>query len=1149
MTPRVALRTTCLFACVIGMHVLPVHAGQGTDEGDWRRYAEATLPLMRQAPTIDGEVDRAEWVGATHLGPLRQGNYGYADQYWRDVYLGYDEDHLYIAFRLERPREALQPRVPDTVENVGWAQGDFVEIFIDPGRTTREGYAFVVYANGAYGEGRLDPQTDQAWSTEWEKAARVTEVGWEGEVAIPFESIGVDGPPEEGEMWGFDFIDNRRTPYRAMSHWAFRGNWHDMTQWGRLRFGGDVPAVRFIAAGDAGEGEAGERSVRAAFELINDTDSEVEVDAKAQLLRRREGTGDQSYFRIIDGGAEFDEEDDADFEMTTTLEGLIGDALRLYDPVAGAEEPRRITLPAGERRALELVESQPSGEFLALFEFEDAATGTPLGRGATPFRVDMPLALTLEPYWLNAQRMAITADLTKVEVTESASLTIAILDEQGERAYAEDVLRVDESDFEASVDLPVDDMEPGYYLVRATLEDEDGEELARNDEAIERPQTPEWHGNDYGRRMEVSHPWEPLTAEGEGVAEVWGRTYELGRVFPERIISQGHDVLAEPMAFEFLADGELADWEVDELELIEADDGKASHRVVLSDSTARIEGTMTIEFDGFVWYDLVLSPIEETLDVEHARLVMSVPAELAELHNGGELTGLEGPRHRSFDPYYWMGNEEAGVAWIGEGPIDWRVEDEDEVFEIHPPGDDEEPAQLIIHMIDHPVTLDRPMRLQFGLQASPIRPLPEDHSKTHLTQSSSPRVDAEDYEVLAERGGAAWNFHSGWRGREDARGVGWGGWPAPPPTEERREDLKLAVLTAHEHGIKATVYTGWGVKAASEEFAHFGHEMVRKPLTSHGFGTYLQTAGLEGAYSDYMAWAIAQLIKEYDIDGVFWDSTANIAQERKQCENLLIGNGWVDHEGNVHRTVPVRGYRDLFRRIYNLVHGELKDDGVIYNFGGSIWAINAYADVFHRGEGRPMHAQALREAWEPLEYYRTNYSAVPFGTHYLAMNKNFRNLPMTVNTHHAVTLLHGLQHTKADGAFRYPHRLRTYDRSHRPFPQIWETRRWLPMDNDTTWFTYYEDQQVVVPEDDDLLAGAFVSGDQRRAVIVVSNLDQREVENVEVYLDVEGMGLDPSEAIQVEDAIMNEPVEFRDGQTLMLDIEPERFRMLRVWVE
>lgn len=383
-------------------------------------------------------------------------------------------------------------------------------------------------------------------------------------------------------------------------------------------------------------------------------------------------------------------------------------------------------------------------------------------------------------------------------------------------------------------------------------------------------------------------------------------------------------------------------------------------------------------------------------------------------------------------------------------------------------------------------------------------------------------------------------FHSGWKGDKGQGGLEWGGWPSHPPNPERGEQLKQAVALAHKYGLKVMLYTGWGVAAESDAFRYFGHELIRKPVENSGFGTYRQAAGLQGAYIDYMAYAIADLIRTYDIDGVFWDSCSNLFPD----QNLEIGNGWIDDQGRVHPTYPVRATRELFRRIYNLVHGGLKEDGVIINFGGSIWAINAYADVFHRGEGTPMHAKTLREAWAPLEEFRASYWGLPFGLRYLAMNKNFKRLPMTVNKHHAVTLLHAC-HTKATkpGA-RKP----SYDVQAEPHAAIWRSRNWLPLDEQTRAFYYFGEDQVVRLEPATLLSSVFVSGDGRRALVVVSNLDLQAVPGAKVTLDLEKIGFPARASLRAEDAITGAPIK-QNGGRLTLDIDPERFRLLKLWRE
>src|SRR5690606_12053525 len=89
------------------------------------------------------------------------------------------------------------------------------------------------------------------------------------------------------------------------------------------------------------------------------------------------------------------------------------------------------------------------------------------------------------------------------------------------------------------------------------------------------------------------------------------------------------------------------------------------------------------------------------------------------------------PMQVPFTPYLWIGNEEAGLGFVAEAPVDWKTRQPDRVLQVVPPASDGEPATLRVRMVDHPVTLEAPMRLQFGLQVTPIRAMP-DRDKAHL---------------------------------------------------------------------------------------------------------------------------------------------------------------------------------------------------------------------------------------------------------------------------------------------------------------------------------------------------------------------------------------------------------------------------------
>lgn len=1117
------------------------------DVAVWKRHPIVTAPYLAQAPKIDGQVERAEWQAAATLGLLKVEPEGAAGEQRQTVYVGYDDANLYVGFQLERPAGALVPQMPAEAGHVDdWRAGDQVELCLDVGHTHTTYYNFVLYANGAFGEGQGKPGVDRNWNVPWRQAASLTPRGWQGEMAIPFASLGLAGAPQASETWGLDFLDNRKTPSRLLAYWGFRGPQNKKFEnFGHLRFGArDAPAARFLCAGDAGQDK-----LAVQFDVVNATGRPVKVDAEVELLRRKAaaGGGPKSYYENIESGGEYDRTQ-VEFEKSTKLEPLVAETLRFYEPVAGGRISVQPEVPGGQRRAVGLLVPGGPGEYLVVYRFQTAG-GDPLLAGVQPIRSESPLALAVEPYWLHAQVVDVRADLRKIAGSGKSVAAFALVDAAKKTLCAQKrEVRLPAAEVTAS--LPTADLAPGFYAIEVTLQDAEGNALARSQQALEKPAAPAWHGNALGKR-DVARPWTPLAAGPDGLVTMWGRTYRLGQVLPTSITSAGDELLAAPMRIDFVREGRALPWTVKEFCLRESTPGKVVYGVAMENESLRAAGTLSVEFDGLAWHELLVSPRGGPVPVDRAEIALDLGAKhmtlcghhkfLADpvLDPQPPACALGGgprlePSLMPLSPYLWLGDESGGLALVVEGMRDWKVSQPNKVVEVAP-GRAGEPVRLRAKFIDAPAVIDRPMHLEFGLQASPIRPRPRE-DVTHLVQLGGPSVEEDYYRQAAAAGTKVVIFHSGWKGN---KGDEWGGWPCRPKRPEMRERLKQAIGLAHRYGLKVCLYTGWGVDAGSDEYKLFGLEMTRRPIENSGFGTYRQAAGLAGAYADYMAYAIADLVREYDADGVMWDSCSNLFTD----QNLRIGNGWTDAEGRPRPTYPVRATRELFRRVYNLLHGELKDDGVVVNFGGSIWAVNAYADVFHRGEGTPMHVKALADAWDPLETFRADYAGRPFGLPYLAMNKNFKRLPMTVNKHHAVTLLHGC-HTKA---IRFGARELSYGVQAMPHQAIFQARAWLPFDGRTRSLFYYE-QRAVQPEQSGLPASAFVSADARRALVVVSNLAAEPVASCPVKIDLAALGMDPARPTRLEDAVLGTPVELDAGQ-FSIDIEPERFRLLKLWQE
>ena len=97
---------------------------------------------------------------------------------------------------------------------------------------------------------------------------------------------------------------------------------------------------------------------------------------------------------------------------------------------------------------------------------------------------------------------------------------------------------------------------------------------------------------------------------------------------------------------------------------------------------------------------------------------------------------------------------------------------------------------------------------------------------------------------------------------------------------------------------------------------------------------------------------------------------------------------------------------------------------------------------------------------------------------------------------------------------------------------------------------YYQDLagegQAVKATPASLLSSAFVGGDGRRALVVVSNLDLEPL-TAQVTLDPASLGLAPG-TMHVEDAILKTSVPI-DSNRMTLEIDQQRYRLLKVSID
>ena len=183
--------------------------------------AEALPPLVaagRDVPlgvseasgeiAVDGRVEEAAWGSALSI-PLRwetEPGDNVAAPVETECLVTHDLEHLYVAFRaLDPSPERIRARLADRDSAFS---DDFVGIILDTFNDERRAFQFFVNPRGVQMDVFLDQvngNEDPSWDAIWDSAGRLTDTGYEVEMAIPFSSLRF--PRTDGaKVWGLDAL-------------------------------------------------------------------------------------------------------------------------------------------------------------------------------------------------------------------------------------------------------------------------------------------------------------------------------------------------------------------------------------------------------------------------------------------------------------------------------------------------------------------------------------------------------------------------------------------------------------------------------------------------------------------------------------------------------------------------------------------------------------------------------------------------------------------------------------------------------------------------------------------------------------------------------------------------------------------------------
>ncbi|HUS80162.1 MAG TPA: glycoside hydrolase domain-containing protein, partial [Armatimonadota bacterium] len=752
--------------------------------------------------------------------------------------------------------------------------------------------------------------------------------------------------------------------------------------------------------------------------------------------------------------------DRTDFQLTQPLGSTVGAHRReqwvevpLGNPDAVALE---VTLTAREKE----------GDRTALHAVLPAGFLRPLDCELTYYRFDQQLEIGLRPA---RDEVLAAGDHGAVTITPFAT---------GTPVLSLDLPRTAEGTFAATADIS--DLPPGRYELAGEVVAAGGAPLA----TVHREWDCEPGGWDWVRSLGevdgVLPPWTPVEAHGS-VASCWGRDYDLSGGLPASLTSAGQELLAAPVSLTAQLGGE-------QVSLVAGDASVQSRGPVASEvrsasKQAGVSADLTgrLEYDGLIRYQVTLTP-EGALQLADLALTIPLRSGLTTLLNYTPLDrdqplvyeGEGSFAHAlpegdgvawsaGFAPFVWVGDEDVGLSWMMEDDRAFELAEGEPAVQIVRSG---ERTDLRINFGRGPRTLTTPVTIDFALQPTPVRPLPDDWR--------SWRWISQTWQTLAgpeARPGQRWHNISiyWWTLYGDVIG-------SPVAREWTAMGDYAEYLRAKDDLLLPYMQSG-SVPTRAPEGGRYQDQWCSSPKSS---ADAMVRCCPRSDFASYVVWYADYLMRHYRSPGVYIDLAG-----LRPCTNEAHGCGY--HRGDELRpTVPIFAARHMYQRLRGLSiqHGI---EPLIVTSSRWKWPQYFYADSSCSGEQfyhpintdkKPYHEIA------PLEHWRAEFLSPQYGTVSVFLpawrDAAVYARPDETRQMLALTLQHEVEVWPiwCNGG---------------EVAATWKAKERFGMTPEVSFHPYWREQKLVTCGAPELLIGVYTG--EGRAMAVVSNMagEQRDV--------------------------------------------------------
>lgn len=752
-------------------------------------------------------------------------------------------------------------------------------------------------------------------------------------------------------------------------------------------------------------------------------------------------------------------------------------------------------------------------------------------------REDVPGMMLAHSYLDRAVVTRVYADALGDPIADTARLTVTPVD--GEEPAAEVSERLDRDEINQFT-LDLDPLELGHYMARVELI---ADQTVIAVEALEISHETDFtwtQAGALGRRDTVLEPFDALEVDGRTItcAE---RTYAFGDGgLLHSAIAGGEELLAGPVRLIAETGGEAIEITDGSLGINRLAETGAVGTGTLLGPGLSVTSKLNARYDGTLWTELGVLANRQT-PLSGLRIEVPLRPEAAEYlawwaprwvddrrWGYGAMPEGEGEVwSREFMPSLWVGDEERGMGWFAESDQDWDLA-EAGMLTIERRNDS---VVLVMNVIREERTLTEPLKVAFGLQATPVRELADDWRANQWVPSSD---ISRFFLELRER-----PFDERGLGDEQPRGKVCYLYThhkhftntLPRDPEEFREMIERA----KSFGLYTTPYTEARFLPEDRgDYLLHAEEMPIIPyVRASGYGPHTAVGCcMKGPFSDWLVWYCRHMIDEYGTNGVYFDEL-----QPMPCMNEAHGCGYVGADGERRPTYPMRAFLETMRRVRQVFEDTGEPYWITYHISaGRTAPMPTYGDCllmaeerYHMVRENPDYTENTTPDEWLASFAPEAWGIPPVVIPQFKMSGEWMKDPVLADALMAAVVPHDLMvwpifsHTETIVGYRS--RLMEFGID----------------EPDTRFAGYWEADAPAQCADERVKCSAYIRPE--KAMLCLGNWSDEAIAGLPVTVDLEAMRL-PAE-VSARNAMTGESVQV-EGGIISVDLEPKRLALVEI---